>query len=63
MTVQTRFAPLAGAALLTLVAISADAAESGFFMGGSIGTAAVEANVNDGIVLPAGSSWLVMTSR
>lgn len=52
MTVQTRFAPLAGAALLTLVAISADAAKSGFFMGGSIGTAAVEANVNDGIVLP-----------
>ena len=52
MTVQTRFAPLAGAALLTLVAINADAAESGFFMGGSIGTAAVEANVNDGIVLP-----------
>jgi len=52
MTIQTRLAPLAGAALLTLAAISADAAESGFFMGGSIGTAAVEANVNDGIVLP-----------
>jgi outer membrane immunogenic protein len=52
MTVQTRFAPLVGAALLTVVAINADAAESGFFMGGSIGTAAVEANVNDGIILP-----------
>ena len=52
MTIQTRYAPIAGAALLTLVAINADAAESGFFMGGSIGTAAVEANVNDGIVLP-----------
>ena len=52
MTIQTRIVPLAGAALLTLTAINADAAESGFFMGGSIGTAAVEANVNDGIVLP-----------
>jgi len=52
MTVQTRFAPLVGAALLTVVAINVDAAESGFFMGGSIGTAAVEANVNDGIILP-----------
>ena len=52
MTIQTRFALLAGAAFITLTAINADAAESGFFMGGSIGTAAVEANVNDGIVLP-----------
>jgi opacity protein-like surface antigen len=52
MTIQTRLAPLAGAALLTFAAINADAAESGFFMGGSIGTAAVEANVNDGIALP-----------
>ena len=52
MTIQTRIVPLAGAALLTLTAINADAAESGFFMGGSIGTAAVEANVNDGVVLP-----------
>ena len=52
MTIQTRFALLAGAAIITLTAINADAAESGFFMGGSIGTAAVEANVNDGIVLP-----------
>jgi len=52
MTIQTRFALLAGAALFSLTAINADAAESGFFMGGSIGTAAVEANVNDGIVLP-----------
>ena len=52
MSIQTRIALLAGAATLTLAAINADAAESGFFMGGSIGTAAVEANVNDGIVLP-----------
>jgi opacity protein-like surface antigen len=52
MITQTRFAPFAGAALLTLSAISANATESGFFVGGSIGTAAVEANVNDGIVLP-----------
>jgi opacity protein-like surface antigen len=52
MTIQTRIALFAGAAFLNLAAINADAAESGFFMGGSIGTAAVEANVNDGIVLP-----------
>ena len=52
MTIQTRTALLAGAALFSLTAIDAGAAESGFFMGGSIGTAAVEANVNDGIVLP-----------
>jgi outer membrane immunogenic protein len=52
MTIQTRIALLAGAALFTLTSINADAAESGFFMGGSLGTAAVEANVNDGIVLP-----------
>ena len=52
MTIQTRIALVAGAALFTLTAINADAAESGFFMGGSIGTAAVEANVNDGISLP-----------
>ena len=52
MTRQTPRALLAGAALFTLTAINADAAESGFFMGGSVGTAAVEANVNDGIVLP-----------
>ena len=52
MTNHTGIALLAGAALLTLNAIDADAAESGFFMGGSIGSAAVEANVNDGIVLP-----------
>ena len=43
---------LAGAAFLTLAAINADAAESGFYMGGSLGTAAVEANVVDGIELP-----------
>ena len=52
MTIQTRIALLAGAALFTLNSIDADAAESGFFMGGSVGTAAVEANVNDGIILP-----------
>jgi opacity protein-like surface antigen len=52
MTIQTRIALLAGAAIFTLSSINADAAESGFFMGGSVGTAAVEANVNDGIVLP-----------
>ncbi|MDH3909589.1 MAG: hypothetical protein OEU83_11180, partial [Gammaproteobacteria bacterium] len=52
MTIQTRIALLAGAALFTLNSINADAAESGFFMGGSVGTAAVEANVNDGIILP-----------
>ena len=52
MSIQPRSAALAGAVLFTLGAINADAAESGFFMGGSIGTAAVEANVNDGIVLP-----------
>ena len=52
MTMQTRTALLAGAAIFSLTAIDAGAAESGFFMGGSIGTAAVEANVNDGIVLP-----------
>lgn len=52
MTIQTRIALLAGAALFTLTSINAAAAESGFFMGGSLGTAAVEANVNDGIVLP-----------
>lgn len=52
MTIQTRIALLAGAALFTLSSINAAAAESGFFMGGSLGTAAVEANVNDGIVLP-----------
>jgi hypothetical protein len=50
MTIQTRTALLAGAAFFSLASINADAAESGFFMGGSIGTAAVEANVNDGIV-------------
>ena len=48
----TRIALLAGAALFSLTAIDAGAAESGFFMGGSVGTAAVEANVNDGISLP-----------
>jgi outer membrane immunogenic protein len=47
MTIQTPTALLAGAAFFTLASINADAAESGFFMGGSIGTAAVEANVND----------------
>ena len=52
MTMQTRTALLAGAAIFSLTAIDAGAAESGFFMGGSIGTAAVEANVNDGFVLP-----------
>ena len=52
MTNQTPIALLASATLFSLTAINADAAESGFFMGGSLGTAAVEANVNDGIVLP-----------
>ncbi len=52
MTIQTRIALLAGAAIFTLNPMNADAAQSGFFMGGSVGTAAVEANVNDGIVLP-----------
>jgi outer membrane immunogenic protein len=52
MTIHARIALLAGATFFSLTAINADAAESGFFMGGSIGTAAVEANVNNGIALP-----------
>ena len=52
MTIQIRFALLAGAVFFPLPGINADAAESGFFVGGSVGTAAVEANVNDGITLP-----------
>jgi outer membrane immunogenic protein len=52
MNIHSRNALIAGAAFFSLTAIDANAAESGFFMGGSIGTAAVEANFNDGVSLP-----------
>lgn len=53
MTFNIRLALLGSAILLVLPVTYATAAESGFYLGGSIGSAAVEANVDDGgIVLP-----------
>lgn len=43
-----RLALLGSAILLVVPVTYANAAESGFYLGGSIGTAAVEANVDDG---------------
>jgi len=52
MSKQTHAALLAGAILLAFASIDAGAAENGFYLGGSIGSSAVEANISDGIVLP-----------
>ena len=53
MTFKIRLALLGSALLLVLPVTYATAAESGFYLGGSIGSAAVEANFDDGgMVLP-----------
>ena len=53
MNIKTRLALFSSAIFLVVPATYANAAESGFYLGGSIGTAAVEANIDDGgVVLP-----------
>ena len=53
MELSTRTALACSALILLFTAIDARSAESGFYVGGSLGSAAVEANVDDsGIVLP-----------
>jgi hypothetical protein len=53
METQTRLALVSSAIFLVIPVTYATAAESGFYVGGSIGSAAVEANIDDGgVVLP-----------
>jgi len=53
MKSQFRLALIGSAIFLVVPTSYANAAESGFYLGGSVGSAAVEANINDGgVVLP-----------
>lgn len=53
MNIRSRLALIGSAIFLVMPVTYANAAESGFYLGGSIGSAAVEANIDDGgVVLP-----------
>ena len=53
MDIKSRLALVGSAIFLVMPVTYASAAESGFYLGGSVGSAAVEANIDDGgVVLP-----------
>jgi hypothetical protein len=52
MNARTQLALLASAIIFTLTLAQADAAESGLYVGGSLGNTGIETEIDDGINLP-----------